>query len=48
MKRIPDITPGDILREEFLVPLNITVYWLGLQDEFELRGTEENSGGSQE
>lgn len=89
MKRIPDITPGDILREEFLVPLNITVYslakdthipenrileiikgrrritadtalrlssyfgnspdfWLGLQDEFELRGTEENSGRSQE
>ncbi len=28
MNRIPDITPGDILREEFLVPLNITVYAL--------------------
>jgi addiction module HigA family antidote len=81
MDRIPDITPGDILREEFLVPLNITPYrlakdthipatriseiikgrrritadtalrlstyfgnspdfWLGLQDEFELRKTE--------
>jgi addiction module HigA family antidote len=28
MYRIPDITPGDILREEFLVPLNLTAYRL--------------------
>jgi addiction module HigA family antidote len=83
MDRIPDITPGDILREEFLVPLNLTAYrlskdthipatriseiikgrrritadtalrlssyfgnspdfWLGLQDEFDLRKAEKN------
>ncbi|NLN24516.1 MAG: HigA family addiction module antidote protein [Bacteroidetes bacterium] len=28
MERIPSITPGEILVEEFLVPLNITAYRL--------------------
>ena len=78
MERIPSITPGEILLEEFLIPMNITAYrlakdtnvpatrisqilkgnrkitadtalrfskyfgnsadfWLGIQDEFDLR-----------
>ena len=78
MNRIPDITPGEILKEEFMMPLGITAYrlaretrmpatrvseilkgrrritadtalrlsiyfgnsadfWLGIQDEFDLR-----------
>ncbi|QEN07238.1 addiction module antidote protein, HigA family [Oceanispirochaeta crateris] len=78
MNRIPDITPGEILNEEFLIPMSITAYrlskdtnmpstriseilkgrrkitadtalrlsayfgnsaefWLGIQDEFDLR-----------
>ena len=28
MDRIPDITPGEILNEEFLLPMNITAYRL--------------------
>lgn len=28
MDRIPDITPGEILSEEFLIPMNITAYRL--------------------
>lgn len=28
MDRIPDVTPGDILREEFLKPMNISAYRL--------------------
>lgn len=28
MERIPSITPGEILLEEFLMPLNITAYRL--------------------
>ena len=28
MNRIPDITPGEILREEFLIPLKISAYRL--------------------
>ena len=28
MKRIPSITPGEILLEEFLIPMNITAYRL--------------------
>ena len=28
MKRIPDITPGEILKEEFLIPLDISAYRL--------------------
>lgn len=28
MKTIPDITPGEILKEEFLVPLEISAYRL--------------------
>ncbi len=28
MERIPTITPGEILLEEFLIPLNITAYRL--------------------
>ena len=30
MKTIPDITPGEILKEEFLVPLGISAYRLAL------------------
>lgn len=78
MDRIPDVTPGEILSEEFLIPMSITAYrlakdtnmpatriseilkgrrritadtalrlsvyfgnsaefWLGIQDEFDLR-----------
>ena len=78
MKKIPSVTPGEILLEEFLIPMNITAYrlakdtnvpatrisqiikgnrritadtalrfsryfgnsadfWLGIQDEFDLR-----------
>lgn len=78
MERIPSVTPGEILLEEFLIPMNITAYklakdtnvpatrisqilkgnrkitadtalrfsryfgnsadfWLGIQDEFDLR-----------
>ena len=78
MERIPDVTPGEILNEEFLLPMKITAYrlakdtnmpvtriseiikgrrkitadtalrlsvyfgnsadfWLGIQDEFDLR-----------
>ena len=71
MERIPSITPGEILMEEFLIPMNISAYrlakdtnvpatrisqiikgnrkitakyfgnsadfWLGIQDEFDLR-----------
>ena len=78
MKRIPDVTPGEILNEEFLLPMKISAYrlakdtnmpvtriseiikgrrkitadtalrlsvyfgnsadfWLGIQDEFDLR-----------
>ena len=28
MKRIPNVTPGEILREEFLIPMGITPYRL--------------------
>lgn len=28
MERIPDITPGEILKEEFLLPMNISAYKL--------------------
>jgi antitoxin HigA-1 len=28
MDRIPDVTPGEILSEEFLIPMNITAYRL--------------------
>ena len=28
MNRIPDITPGEILREEFLLPMKISAYRL--------------------
>ncbi len=28
MDRIPDLTPGEILSEEFLLPMNITAYRL--------------------
>jgi antitoxin HigA-1 len=28
MERIPSITPGEILLEEFLIPMNITAYRL--------------------
>ena len=28
MERIPDITPGEILSEEFLIPMKITAYRL--------------------
>jgi addiction module HigA family antidote len=28
MERIPSITPGEILLEEFLIPMNITAYKL--------------------
>lgn len=28
MERIPDITPGEILKEEFLIPMNISAYRL--------------------
>lgn len=28
MERIPDITPGEILNEEFLIPMKITAYRL--------------------
>jgi addiction module HigA family antidote len=28
MERIPDITPDEILNEEFLIPMNITAYRL--------------------
>jgi len=28
MDRIPDVTPGEILREEFLKPMNISAYRL--------------------
>ena len=28
MERIPDITPGEILNEEFLIPMNISAYRL--------------------
>jgi addiction module HigA family antidote len=28
MERIPDITPGEILNEEFLLPMNISAYRL--------------------
>lgn len=28
MERIPDITPGEILHEEFLIPMKITAYRL--------------------
>ena len=28
MNRIPDVTPGEILQEEFLIPMNITAYKL--------------------
>ncbi|NOY09400.1 MAG: HigA family addiction module antidote protein [Spirochaetes bacterium] len=28
MDRIPDVTPGEILREEFLLPMNISAYRL--------------------
>ena len=28
MERIPSITPGEILLEEFLIPLNVTAYRL--------------------
>ena len=28
MDRIPDVTPGEILQEEFLTPMNITAYKL--------------------
>jgi addiction module HigA family antidote len=28
MNRIPDVTPGEILSEEFLVPMSITAYRL--------------------
>ena len=82
MKRIPNVTPGEILMEEFLIPMGITPYrlskdttmpatrisqiikghrritadtalrlsryfgnsadfWLGIQDEFDLREQEE-------
>ena len=82
MDRIPDVTPGEILSEEFLLPMNITAYrlakdtnmpatriseilkgrrritadtalrlsvyfgnsaefWLGIQDEFDLRQERE-------
>ena len=82
MKRIPNVTPGEILTEEFLIPMGITPYrlskdtampptrisqiikgnrritadtalrlsryfgnsadfWLGIQDEFDLREQEE-------
>ena len=82
MKRIPNVTPGEILREEFLIPMGITPYrlakdtampatrisqiikgnrritadsalqlsqyfgnsadfWLGIQDEFDLREQQE-------
>lgn len=49
MDKIPDVTPGEILLEEFLKPMNITAYklsayfgnspdfWLGIQDEYDLR-----------
>jgi addiction module HigA family antidote len=82
MERIPDVTPGEILSEEFLLPMSITAYrlakdtnmpatriseilkgrrritadtalrlsvyfgnsaefWLGIQDEFDLRQERE-------
>jgi len=82
MERIPNVTPGEILSEEFLIPMGITPYrlakdtgmpatrisqvikgnrritadtalrlsryfgnsadfWLGIQDEFDLRDQEE-------
>ena len=28
MERIPSITPGEILMEEFLIPMNISAYRL--------------------
>ena len=28
MERIPDVTPGEILREEFLIPMNLSAYKL--------------------
>ena len=28
MNRIPDVTPGEILQEEFLIPMKITAYKL--------------------
>ena len=28
MERIPDVTPGEILKEEFLIPMNISAYKL--------------------
>ncbi len=83
MERIPNVTPGEILSEEFLIPMGITPYrlakdtgmpatrisqivkgnrritadtalrlsryfgnsadfWLGIQNEFDLRDQEEN------
>jgi addiction module HigA family antidote len=83
MERIPNVTPGEILREEFLVPMGITAYrlakdthmpatrvseilkgrrritadtalrlaayfgnsadfWLGIQDEYDLRDEQEH------
>ena len=37
MDRMPDVTPGEILSEEFLLPMSITAYRLGIQDEYDLR-----------
>lgn len=86
MSRIPHVTPGEILYEEFLKPMNITAYrlskdtgmpatrvseiikgrrkitadtalrlsayfgnsadfWLGIQDEYDLRKEKEKIGG---
>ena len=36
MERIPSITPGEILLEEFLIPMNITAYRLAKLDKEQL------------